>query len=138
MGKENFHVDGIISYTAIRFRARAALSLSFAALVASCATGRPDHFAGSLQPQAGTCDPPSRAALTLNDAHVVFTPHEGVVALDGVLAADGSIRATTLSNGMDRTPYRQTFVGSLAGDRVTGSYTTPRCRYTVTLTATAR
>src|SRR5271163_2128113 len=135
MGKEKIHLDSILSYLPADPRALTALCLCIAALAAGCAAGPPDHFAGLLQPQAGTCDPPGRAELILNESHVLFTPREGIIALDGTLAADGTIRASTVSNGMDHTPYRQTFNGQLTGDKVTGSYTTPRCRYAVTLTA---
>src|SRR5580698_7744628 len=138
MGKEKFLLNGIISYAPTRRRALTALSPSVAALGAACAAGPPDHFAGLLQPQAGTCDPPSRAELILSNSHVLFTPREGIISLDGTLAADGTIRAATVSNGMDRTPYRQTFIGSLTGEKVTGAYATPRCRYVVTLTALPR
>jgi hypothetical protein len=141
MGKEKNHLKCILSYTAARACAFAVLGAAITAvggLIASCAAERPDHFAGVLQPQAGTCDPPGRAKLVLNGSHVLFTPREGIIILDGAVAADGTIRATATSNGMDRTPYRQTFTGNLAGDRVSGSYMTPRCRYTVTLMATAR
>jgi hypothetical protein len=138
MGKEKILFNDIISYTPTRRRAFMALGLSFAALAAACAAGPPDHFAGLLQPQAGTCDPPSRAELNLNNSRVLFTPREGIISLEGALAADGTIRATAVSNGMDRTPYGQTFIGSLTGEKVTGSYTTPRCRYAVTLSAAPR
>ena len=138
MGKEKILLNGIISYTPPRRRRLTAPSLGFAALAAACAAGPPDHFADLLQPQAGTCDPPSRAELILNNSHVLFTPREGIISLDGMLAADGTIRAAIVTNGMDHTPYRQTFIGSLIGDKATGSYTTPRCRYVVTLTAAPR
>ena len=138
MGKEKILLSGIMSYTPVATHVFSALCLGFAALAACCAAVPPDHFAGVLQPQAGTCDPPSRAALILSDSHVLFTPREGIISLDGTLAADGTIRAAAVSNGMDRTPYRQTFIGSLIGAKVTGSYTTPRCRYVVTLTAAPR
>jgi hypothetical protein len=74
----------------------------------------------------------------LNESHVLFTPREGIISLDGVLAADGSIRASATTTGMDRAPYRQTFVGTLTGDRITGTYATPRCRYVANLSAMSR
>jgi hypothetical protein len=135
MGKEKNHQNGIISYMRVWPPAIAALSLTMVAFAAGCAAGRPDHFAGLLQPQTGTCDPPGLAELILHDTHVLFTPHEGIISLTGVLAADGSIRASVTASGMDHTPYRQTFVGNLAGDRVIGTYITPRCRYLVNLAA---
>lgn len=135
MGKEKSLIDGIKSYTHIFFSSLTAASLTLAAFAVGCAAGRPDHFVGLLQPQAGTCDPPSRAELILDGSHVSFTPREGIISLDGALAADGSLNATATSNGMDHAPYRQTFIGKLAGDRVTGTYTTPRCRYSANLSA---
>jgi hypothetical protein len=138
MGKEKILQNDNISYILLGRLAPAVIRLGFAALAAGCAVGRPDRFAGPLQPQAGTCDPPSRAELILNDSHVLFTPREGVISLEGALAADGTISANATSSGMDRTPYHQTFIGNLTGDRVTGTYSTQRCRYLATLAATRR
>ena len=136
MGKEKSLLNNIKSYLGAGRTARAAVCLTFAAFAAGCASGRPDHFAGPLQPQAGTCDPPARAELTLKGSHVLFSPREGILSLDGGLAADGTISATATTNGMNHTPYRQTFIGSLSGDHVTGTFTTPRCHYSVSLAAT--
>ncbi|MEJ0047571.1 MAG: hypothetical protein WDN04_16685 [Rhodospirillales bacterium] len=138
MGKEKILLSDIISYTRLRvgmFYAHALRSAVVAAVAVGCAASRPDHFTGTLQPQGGACDPPSRAWLTLTDTHVHFTPREGVITLDGSLAADGTMQADAIANGMDHTPYRQSFTGRLIGDQVTGTYITPRCRYAVTLSA---
>jgi hypothetical protein len=136
MGKEKILSKRIKSYLDIGPPKLAAMGLTLAAFTAGCGANRPDHFAGPLQPLSGTCDPPGRGALVLNGSHVLFTPREGIVTLDGALAPDGSITASATSTGMDHTPYRQTFAGNLAGDRVTGTLTTPRCRYSVDLAAT--
>ena len=137
MGKEKILLAGIISYMRLCPLALASISLSFAAFAAGCAASRMDHFAGLLVPEAGTCDPPSRAELTLNGSRVLFTPREGIISLEGVIAADGAIRAGAMSNGMDHAPYRQAFVGNLTGRLVIGTFTTPRCRYIANLTATS-
>jgi hypothetical protein len=72
MGKEKIHLDSILSYLPADPRALTALGLCIAALAAGCAAGPPDHFAGLLQPQAGTCDLPGRAELILNESHVLL------------------------------------------------------------------
>jgi hypothetical protein len=141
MGKENFLTSGIISYSRHRrptFVAYSLCCIAVAVGIIGCAANRPGRFSGVLQPAAGTCDPAGSAFLTLDDTRIHFTPREGVITLDGTLVADGTIHADAISNGMDHAPYHQSFIGRLVGDQINGTYTTPRCNYTVTLSGTSR
>lgn len=138
MGKQKILARGIFSCERALPACRA---VAIAALIvtAACACsggGRIATFTGPIKPLAGTCNPPARAYLALNAPYVHFTPWEGVLTLDGTLAPDGTIQATAVTTGLDHVPYHQVLYASLAGDRITGTYITPRCRYQVALSAT--
>ncbi len=110
-------------------------ALFAAACLAACAGGDPGPFAGSLRPTAGTCDPPGRAVLTIADSYVHFTPREGVITLDGRIAPNGAIEAQLASTTPDRHPYTLRCSGQMKGDKVTGTFVTPRCTYEANLSS---
>jgi hypothetical protein len=134
MGKQKILPMGLISATRRNLIAPAIGTLLLVALT-GCAGSQPDRFVGMLQPDSGTCDLPARAVLTINDRYVHFTPHEGVVTLDGTITADGSIHITATLTGLDHRPYPHSVTARVAGRTVTGIYQSPRCRYRFTLSA---
>jgi hypothetical protein len=110
--------------------------LALPLLLVSCGF-TPTSFAGPLQPQQGICEPPSRAALQIHDSFVQFTPNEGTLILTGRQAANGTITASWVP------PSTQAHTGTFTliahpragGDALDGTYTTPRCTYTLHLSA---
>ncbi len=114
--------------------ARSAVMVAAVAALSGC-SGSSQTYAGKLEPEAGVCDAANRATLHRQGAIVQFTPQDGVLTLDGTVASSGQVAAFQQTVGMDRKPYRLSFTGQIAGDAITGSYVTPRCRYRVTLHA---
>ncbi len=118
----------------IRFLSQEALLLALCAVgLAACGANQPVTYAGDLTPIAGTCDPAGRAVLIKRGQYVAFTPRQGVLILNGKIGPGGQVAATAQTPGADRKPYQVKFAATLAGDAITGAYTTPRCRYAVKL-----
>ena len=105
--------------------------------LAACGVEPTSLYAGPQLPLAGTCDPASRATLTIRGASVVFAPQDGTTTLQGTVEGD-SLSASTTLQGADRKPYTLRLSGHRAGDRIDATYTTPRCRYAVSLSRTGR
>jgi hypothetical protein len=101
-------------------------------LLSACAAPRTDIFAGPLTPQSGTCDPPAQATLTLRDNTLVFAPNSGTLILNGAIAG-AIVQAAATLPGADRKPYPVSFQATRQGNLISGTYTTPRCRYHVAL-----
>lgn len=115
-------------------------------LLASCTSSRPltpaeakaatlarSEWIGTITPVRGICDPAADAYLSLRHGQVLFTPNVGVLQLRGTANASGALTASLTTPGMNRQSYRLRFTGQLAGERITGSYDTPRCHASVTL-----
>ena len=83
-------------------------------------------------PAAPGCEP-GRASLVATRGAVLFTPNEGTLTLQGAAAPDGPVTAIRTTTGADKKPYVLRLAARLDGDRIAGTYTTPRCSYTVTL-----
>lgn len=112
---------------------RRLLSCIVVAALTGCAAVPRVTYTGTLTPLSGTCDPASPATLIQTDATVQFTPQNGVLYLDGTISPDGAVHASAETPGMDRKPYRLVLTAQRQADRIAGTYTTPRCRYAVTL-----
>ena len=105
-------------------------------LLTSCGTPAPGdgRWSGDMtpMPEVPGC-PAGRATLVGNGGAVLFTPNEGTLSLDGSLAPGGTITAASTRIGADKKEYATRFAARLDGDRIAGTYTTPRCKYAVVL-----
>ncbi len=108
-------------------------TLCMATILAACSGSAPVTYAGDLTPQSGACDPPSRAILVRRGPDLQFTPAQGVLILDGQITPAGELTASLSTPGADHKPYLLKLTAILAGQTITGSYVTPRCRYAVHL-----
>jgi hypothetical protein len=112
------------------------------ALLAGCSQ-RPtllstyDHrWVGTVIAQDGSlCGAPTRGVMTLRDSDrlIFFLPNDGALVLRGSLAADGTIQAVRDAPGADHKPFTMLMIGQITRNGVIGTYTTPRCRWTVSL-----
>ena len=121
-GKEKMHIQRFLSQT------------TFLGLLAACAADGPTTYAGTLIPQSGACDPPSRASLVKRGRDIAFTPAQGVLILVGQASPSGDIAAALTNPGADHKPYTLKLTATLTGPTIAGTYLTPRCRYAVRLT----
>jgi hypothetical protein len=89
-------------------------------------------YAGPLQPLAGTCDPAAEAELTIRDANILFAPATATLVLRGHRTG-AILSATAVLPTTNHQSYPLQFQGEIAGSTITGTYQTPRCRYSVRL-----
>ncbi len=106
-----------------------------ALLPAACVNAplRTDSYYGRITPVGGTCDAPRPASLTIRGDKAQFAPTEGTVLLAGTIKPDGTLDAALTLTDMNHKPARYTLAAHRAGDSITGTYTTPRCRAAVSL-----
>ena len=100
---------------------RAPCSVLLVCYAAACTAGQPGIYAGALQPQSGTCDPPVRAELSLRGSAVLFTPSSGTLVLRGERVAN-EITARFAMTTPEHKPYAVSFAGQFAGAGIDGTY----------------
>ena len=132
LGKEKMQKKGLSSY-GWRFQAVAALVVAPLAGLLGCSAGQSATYVGTLTAVSGTCDALNRATLVIHGTTVQFLPQDGVLALDGTATDGGVIAADQAAPGMDRRPYHLVLNAQRQAEVVTGTYLTPRCRYTLAL-----
>ncbi len=119
------------------WRRRVLVALVLAAPLAGCIvapTGANGRWVGPLTPASGTCDPASEAVLLVSPREATFAPDEGVLLLHGHADEHGHVVADLRTTGFNHQPYLLAFTGDLRDGHIVGTYVTPRCRATVTLT----
>jgi len=114
------------------------LPLILAATLAVAACGIPsrraDRWTGPLTPTTpGPNCTPTRGMLQVTNGAVLFAPDEGTWLLNGTATPDGRIHADRSQPGTNAQAYETYLDGKWSADAVTGTYTTPRCTYTVQL-----
>lgn len=138
----------------------ALMGTALAAVVAldGCASfARDARYTGDVTPQ-GACGTASHGTLTATGTRVAFTPTDGVLLLRGERAADGTAKAELTTEGAGgagaaalpgetakpgakapdaksgaKRPYVMSFAGTVTDEAAIGTYTTPRCAFTVNL-----
>ncbi len=98
---------------------------------AAC-TAATQNYAGEVRPLSGTCDPAAQGVLTIRNKSIIFAPASGTLFLRGERSGQSTNASLTVTDPNKR-PYQLTFQGTLEGNTITGTYTTPRCRYAATL-----
>jgi hypothetical protein len=105
-------------------------------LLAACAgLAETTIYAGPVTPEAGVCDPQAQGELTQRGTGIVFSADSGTLVLQGKRSGNDLAADLTLL-GIDKKPFTLTFTGAVKGQQITGTYTTQRCRYRVTLKRT--
>ena len=114
---------------------RAVVALLTCLAACTTQTGPGGRFTGTVTPaNAGPLCPSSHAYLQIHDGHVIFAPDEGTWVLEGSAGPAGDVTADKSRVAQNNQIYDTTFTGRLSMDSITGTYTTPRCSFTVTLT----
>ncbi len=110
--------------------------LLLALMLAGCIptpTGAIGRWIGPLTPVAGTCDPASQAVLVVSAKSAIFSPNNGILLLHGQADPMGHVTASLRTQGMNRQPYVLALDATLHDGQIIGTYLTPRCRASVTL-----
>lgn len=118
-------------------RAPASAPLLAALALAACA-GTPatpvGRWAGPVTAltQGPTCLS-GRGTVQIRDNVVLFTPTEGTLVLQGEARPDGTLTAEKTQIGADKKPFQSILEARWTPETVTGTFTTPRCRFDVQL-----
>lgn len=117
---------------------RAAIGILALLALSACASSSPTpagRYLGAVTPaNPGPLCTPSKAVAQIRDGIVIFAPDEGTWILEGVANADGTLTADHARQTPSRQLYATTLEARWTTDEVSGTYKTPRCTYTVTLT----
>jgi hypothetical protein len=114
--------------------------LALAGLLGGCATPLTveTRYAGPVTPIGGLCladsNRPPHGTLTLKGQQVAFAPDDGTLVIPGSIAPDGSIAAQRDTLGANHKPFTMRLQARRQGDTIAGTFTTPRCQSSVTLT----
>jgi hypothetical protein len=110
------------------------LTVACVLTIAACGISAPElRYIGSVTP-TGPCGEASRGTLTAKGKSFAFTPSDGVILMRGDIAADGTAHAQLTTQGADKKPFMTTLSARISGDQIDGSYVTPRCAFTISLT----
>ncbi len=117
----------------LAFAARLVLVAGLPTIGACDMLARETRYTGSVTP-TGACGEASRGTLTAQGKSFAFTPSDGVILMRGDIAPDGTAQARLTTTGADKKPFVMTLSAKISGDQIDGSYVTPRCVFTVSLT----
>lgn len=117
----------------IRFMRRLTLLLLLAGCASPTASTDGEWFGDMTPEQAAPNCLPGRASLLSKRGALLFNPNEGTQTLSGTMTPDGTAAATQSTTGADKKPYVATLAARVEDGSITGTYATPRCRYTVRL-----
>lgn len=112
-------------------------ALSVLLLLAACGSsvgGASGRWIGLLTAAPPNPDCPATTGVAqIKDGHLVFTPDEGTWVLTGIATQDGTVAAERVRPGANKQPYVTSLSGTWTPTTLTGTYTTPRCTFTVQL-----
>lgn len=112
-------------------------SLILALTLAACTPApTPDaRYAGMATPtQPSDLCKPARAILRIRDGHAILIPDETTWSLSGTATPAGVLTAERDGIGPNRQPFPTRFTGTWSATEASGTYTTPRCTFAITLT----
>ena len=106
--------------------------------LAACGSSSPDlRWIGPLTATANPAlCPPTKGVVLLREGRVTFTPDQGTWVLTGIANPDGTMQADRdrLTSSRRNGVYETHLDAKWTEAQVNGTYTTPRCTYTVALT----
>ena len=80
------------------------------------------------------CGSTEKATLVVVKDSASFAANDGAVVVPATVGADGKLSGQHVLLGGDKKPFPLAIDGTVTGDVFTGTYTTPRCRFSLLLT----
>ena len=93
------------------------------------------RYTGTLTPDT-SCGAAGHATLTVMNGRADFSPNDGAQLIPGEVSADGTLSGRLDRTGADNKPFPLPIEGKVTDEVATGSYATPRCRFSLLLTRT--
>jgi hypothetical protein len=113
---------------------RFAAFVMLAALAAcTAASPRQARYSGTMTPDSA-CGATEKATLTVVKDTASFAANDGAVVVPATVAQGGKLAGQRVLIGGDKKPFPLSLDGTVTDDVFTGTYTTPRCRFSLLLT----
>jgi len=91
------------------------------------------RYTGTMTPESA-CGTAEKATLTVAKGTASFAANDGAVVVPATVATDGKLAGQRVLIGGDKKPFPLSLDGTVTNDVATGTYTTPRCRFSLLLT----
>jgi hypothetical protein len=109
------------------------LALVLAGSLTACSpVAREARYTGTMTPESA-CGATEHATLVVATGTASFAANDGAVVVPATVAPDGKLAGQLVLTGGDKKPFPLTLEGTVTQDTATGSYTTPRCRFALSL-----
>jgi hypothetical protein len=105
--------------------------LFFLLTLAAC-TSREARYTGTMTPESA-CGTAEKATLTVAKGSANFAANDGAVVLPATVAPNGKLAGQRVLIGGDKKPFPLSLDGTVTDDVATGTYATPRCRFSLLL-----
>jgi hypothetical protein len=108
----------------------------FVALTLAACSGAASHqtrYSGTMTPESA-CGTAEKATLTVTKGSASFAANDGAVVVPATIAPDGKLAGQRVLIGGDKKPFPLSLDGTVTDDVATGTYATPRCRFSLLLT----
>jgi hypothetical protein len=111
-----------------------ALALAAVTACAGPTTSPSRRYIGTATPSkiAPLCSP-SKAEAQVRQDTIILAPDEGTWILQGLLSPDGRVSADKTEQAANKQPWSTSFVGHWTPTTINGTYTTPRCTFSIEL-----
>ncbi len=101
--------------------------------LAACSDSAGARYTGTMTPDS-TCGVTEKATLTVLKDTASFAANDGAVVVPATVAAGGKLAGQRVLIGADKKPFPLALDGTVTDDVFTGTYATPRCRFSLLLT----
>lgn len=98
----------------------------------SVTASREARYTGTMTPESA-CGATEQATLMVVEGNARFAANDGAVVVPATVAPDGKLAGQLVLTGGDKKPFPLALDGSVTDDAATGTYTTPRCRFALSL-----
>ncbi len=110
------------------------LAVSLAACTKTVSVEPSHRYVGTATPsRPGPLCPTTKAEAQVRDGVMLLAPDDGTWTLQGSLAADGTVAADKTIQAASKQPWTTMFQGRWTPTDITGTYTTPRCTFSIAL-----
>jgi hypothetical protein len=110
---------------------RRVFALGLALLLGACGS-REARYTGTMTPESA-CGATEHATLMVVEGNASFAANDGAVVVPATVAPDGKLAGQLVLTGGDKKPFPLALDGMVTQDAATGTYTTPRCRFALSL-----
>jgi hypothetical protein len=110
---------------------RRVVALGLATFAGACASHEV-RYSGAMTPESA-CGAAEHATLMVIEGNASFAANDGAVVVPATVAPGGKLTGSLVLTGGDKKPFPLTLDGVVTEQSATGTYSTPRCRFALSL-----